>query len=100
MYNHIRITKGEEWKTAFRIKFSHYEYLVMLFRLTNAPASFKRFIKEVLHKYLHLFVIVYLDDILIFSITLEEHVEYISKVLQELQGAKIKLKLKKYEFHV
>jgi hypothetical protein len=53
----------------------------MLFGLTNAPASFKRFIKEVLHKYLHLFMIVYLDDILIFSKEREQHVEHITSVL-------------------
>lgn len=56
---------------AFRTKFGYYKYLVMLFGLTNAPALFKRFIKEVLRKYLHLFMIVYLDDILIFSETKE-----------------------------
>jgi hypothetical protein len=77
-YNHIRITDGDEWKTAFRTKFGHFEYLVMLFRLTNAPTSFQRFINEVLQEYLHSFVIVYLDDILIFSKKEEEHVEHVS----------------------
>jgi hypothetical protein len=99
-YNHIRIAKGEEWKTAFRIKFSHFEYLVMPFGLTNAPASFQRFINEALQEYLHLFIIAYLDDILIFSKEREEHVEYINKVLEKLQEAKLKLKLKKCKFHV
>ncbi|GFF57017.1 gag-pol polyprotein [Aspergillus lentulus] len=80
-YNHLRIAEGEEWKTAFRTKFGHYEYLVMPFGLTNAPASFERFIEEVLRKYLHLFVIVYLDDILIFSENEEQHVEHVSLVL-------------------
>ena len=63
------------------MKFSYYKYLVILFRLTNILVSFKRFIKEVLHKYLYLFIIVYLDDILIFLIMLEEYIKYISKVL-------------------
>jgi hypothetical protein len=72
----------------------------MLFRLTNIPSLFKRFIKEVLHKVLHQFIVVYLDDILIFSKEKNEHVEHIKEVLQELQKANIKLKLKKCEFHI
>ncbi|KAJ8174656.1 hypothetical protein LV157_008777 [Aspergillus fumigatus] len=99
-YNHIRIAEGEEWKTAFRTKYGHFEYLVMPFGLTNAPASFQRFINEVLQEYLDLFVIAYLDDILIFSKEKEEHVEHVNKVLEKLQKASIKLKLKKCEFHV
>jgi hypothetical protein len=77
-YNHIQIADGDEWKTAFRTKFRHFKYLVMPFGLTNAPASFQRFINKVLQEYLHSFMIVYLDDILIFSKKEEEHVEYVS----------------------
>ena len=82
------------------MKFRYFKYLVMLFRLTNTPALFKRFIKKVLHKVLHCFVVVYLDNILIFSENKEEYIEYIREVLQELQKANIRLKLKKCEFHV
>jgi transposase InsO family protein len=99
-YNHIRIAEGDEWKTAFRTKFGHFEYLVMPFGLTNAPASFQRFINEVLQEYLHSFVIVYLDDILIFSKREEEHVGHVRRILRKLQEVNIKLKLKKCEFHV
>ncbi|KAF7137056.1 hypothetical protein CNMCM5793_006907 [Aspergillus hiratsukae] len=99
-YNHIRIAEGEEWKTAFRTKYGHFEYLVMPFGLTNAPASFQRFIDEVLRKYLHLFVIAYLDDILVFSKDKNEHIEHVNKVLKELQENNIRLKLLKCEFHV
>jgi hypothetical protein len=99
-YNHIRIADGEEWKTAFRTKFGYFKYLVMLFRLTNAPALFQRFINEVLQEYLHSFIIIYLDDILIFSKEKEEHMQHVSKVLKKLQGVNIKLKLKKCEFHI
>lgn len=72
----------------------------MLFRLTNAPALFERFIKKVLHKVLHCFMVVYLDDILIFLENRNKHMEYVKEVLQELQKANIRLKLKKCEFHV
>jgi hypothetical protein len=83
-YNHIRIAEGKEWKTTFRTKFRHFEYLVMPFGLTNAPVLFQRFINEVLQEYLHSFIITYLDDILIFSKEKEEHVQHISKVLKKL----------------
>jgi len=99
-YNRLRIAKGEEWKTAFRTKYGHYEYLVMPFGLTNAPASFQRFINEVFGEHLDIFVIAYLDDILIFSNTLEEHVQHVQMTLQKLENAKLRLKLKKCEFHV
>jgi hypothetical protein len=81
MYNHICIAEGEEWKTAFRTKFRHFKYLVILFRLTNAPALFKRFIEEVLYKVLHCFVVVYLDNILIFSENKNKHIEHVKEVL-------------------
>ena len=99
-YNRLRIKEGDEWKTAFRTKYGHFEYLVMPFGLTNAPASFQRFIFTVLEEYLDVFVIAYLDDILVFSKTEAEHIEHNKKVLQKLREAKVTLKLKKCEFHV
>jgi hypothetical protein len=73
-YNYIQIIEGKEWKTAFRMKFRYFKYLIMLFGLTNAPALFQRFINEILQEYLHSFIITYLDDILIFLKEKEEHV--------------------------
>jgi hypothetical protein len=99
-YYHIRIAEGDEWKTAFRTRYGHYEYLVMPFGLTNAPASFQRRINNVLRQYLDIFVIAYLNDILIYSKTLEEHEEHVIKVLDVLQDAKLRVKLQKSHFHV
>lgn len=99
-YNRLRIKEGDEWKTAFRTKFGHFEYLVMPFGLTNAPATFQRYINSVLSGYIFDFVVAYLDDILIYSKTLEEHVQHVKKVLRRLGDAKLRLKLKKCEFHV
>ena len=99
-YNLIRMAKGEEWKTAFRTKYGLYEYLVMPFGLTNAPASFQRMINNVLRKNLDKFVVVYLDDILIFSETEEEHQKHVHEVLQTLQDAKLLVDPEKSIFHV
>jgi len=99
-YNQIRIKEGDEWKTAFRTKYGHFEYLVMPFGLTNAPATFQRFINEILGEHLDVFVVAYLDDILIFSQTKEQHMEHVKTVLEKLHHAKLRLRLKKCEFHV
>jgi reverse transcriptase-like protein/integrase-like protein/chromodomain-containing protein/aspartyl protease len=98
-YNLIRMKKGHEWMTAFRTKFGLFEYLVMPFGLTNAPATFQRMINNVLREYLDIFVVVYLDDILIFSENLEEHKEHVHKVLQALQNAKLLVEPEKSKFH-
>jgi hypothetical protein len=67
VYHWIRIKRGDEWKTAFQTRYGHYEYLVMLFGLTNASATFQSYIYDALKGLIDDFVIVYLDDILIYS---------------------------------
>ncbi|KAM5346020.1 hypothetical protein ACJ41O_001493 [Fusarium nematophilum] len=98
-YNLIRIKEGHEWKTAFRTKYGLFEYLVMPFGLTNAPAAFQRMINNVLREHLDIFVVCYLDDILIFSDTEEEHTEHVHKVLQTLQNANLLVEPEKSKFH-
>ena len=80
-YYRIRMKEGEEWKTAFRTRWGHYEYQVMPFGLTNAPASFQELINDTLREYLDTFVLAYLDDILIFSTDYKQHVQYVWIVL-------------------
>lgn len=98
-YNLIRIKEGEKWKTAFRTRREHYKYLVMPFGLTNAPATFQTIINHVFRECLDIFVVIYLDDILVFSKTLEEHKQHVHTVLQKLQDAKLLIEPEKCLFY-
>ena len=98
-YNLIRMKAGEEWKTAFRTRYGHYEYTVMPFGLTNAPATCQEMINDALRQYLDIFVIAYLDDILVFSKTMELHVDHVITVLKCLDERDLRLKPEKCEFH-
>jgi len=99
-YNLVRIKKGDEYKTAFRTRYGHYEYLVMPFGLKNAPATFQHFINDVLGEYLDDFVISYIDDILIYSKTIKDHHNHVRKVLKKLLDNDLYVKLEKCEFDV
>jgi hypothetical protein len=92
-YHRLRIASGNEWKTAFRTRYGHYEYTVVPFGLVNAPAAFQGHINTVLRKFFDLFCIAYLDDIVIYSNSLEEHEEHVRLVLVKLQEAGLYLKL-------
>ncbi|KAI4805924.1 hypothetical protein KUCAC02_010517 [Chaenocephalus aceratus] len=98
-YHLVRIREGDEWKTAFNTPRGHFEYLVMPFGLTNAPGVFQAMINDVLRDMLNRFVFVYLDDILIFSRTLQEHVQHVRLVLQRLLENRLYVKAEKCEFH-
>lgn len=99
-YHRIRIHEGDEWKTAFRTRYGHFEYQVMPFGLTNAPGSFQGLINDVLREYLDQFVVVYLDDILIFSNDPTSHQEHVKLVLEKLRSAGLFAKAEKCEFDV
>ena len=99
-YYHLRIAEGEEWKTAFRIRYGHFEYQVMPFGLTNAPGSFQHFINDTLREFLDLFCTAFLDDILIYSDSQEENKKHTRQVLERLAEVGIHLKPEKCMFHV
>ncbi|KAK4695939.1 hypothetical protein P7C70_g8461, partial [Phenoliferia sp. Uapishka_3] len=98
-YHHIRIADGEEWKTAFRTRYGHYEYQVMPFGLTNAPALFQNFMNDVFAPFLDRFVVVYIDDILVYSDTLEEHQIHVRQVLEKMRENGLYANAKKCSFH-
>ncbi len=80
----IEIEEGDKVKTAFSTSWGHYEYNVMPFRLKGASATFQHLIIKVLRPYLYDFIMVYLDDIIIFSQTMDEHLQHMRKVLETL----------------
>ncbi|MBW0479424.1 hypothetical protein O181_019139 [Austropuccinia psidii MF-1] len=84
-YSLLRIKEGDEHLTAFRTKYGSYEYLFMPFGLTNGPASFQNLVNDIFADLLDILVVVYLDDIMVFSFFWEEHVKHVASVLQRLR---------------
>ena len=99
-YHRMRIKEGDEWKTAFQTRYGHFEYQVMPFGLTNAPGSFQGYVNKILAEKLDIFVIVYLDDILIYTEDPgKAHVEAVRWVLDVLRKYGLYANLKKCRFH-
>ena len=92
--------EGDEWKTAFRTRYGHFEYLVMPMGLTNAPATFQNMMNEVLREFIDDGVVCYIDDILIYSRNEEEHCELVERVLRRLMEHGLAAEIDKCFFHV
>ena len=97
-YHQVRVKEEDIPKTAFRTRYGHYEFLVMSFKLTNAPSIFMDTMNKVFHNYLDQFTVVFIDDILIYSKTPKEHGEHLWKALERLRRDQLYAKLKKCEF--
>ncbi|XP_073446703.1 LOW QUALITY PROTEIN: uncharacterized protein [Dendrobates tinctorius] len=97
-YNLVRIRSGDEWKTAFNTPLGHFEYLVMPFGLSNAPAVFQHFVNDIFRDICGVYVVVYLDDILIYSADPVTHAQHVRSVLQRLRKNSLYAKLEKCVF--
>ncbi|KAA0037806.1 DNA/RNA polymerases superfamily protein [Cucumis melo var. makuwa] len=97
-YHQLKVRESDIAKTAFRTRYGHYEFRVMPFGLTNAPAVFMDLMNRIFHRYLDQFVIVFIDDILVYSIDRESHEEHLRIVLQTLREKQLYAKFSKCEF--
>jgi len=95
----VRIREGDEWKTTFRTRYGSYEWLVMPFGLTNAPAAFQHFVNTIFADMIDVCVVVYLDDILIYSIDLDHHVQHVKEVFRRLHTNRLFCAPDKCEWH-
>eukprot|EP00253_Pinus_taeda_P012980 PITA_12980 len=98
-YHQIRIKDEDIAKTAFRTRYGHYEFVVLPFGLTNAPATFMCLMNTVFHQYLDKFVLIFIDDILIYSRNIKEHEEHLRIVLQTLREHQLYGKFSKCDFY-
>ena len=99
-FHRIRLTKNAEDLTTFRTRYGSFKYKVMPFGLTNGPATFQRFMNDILRECMDEYAIAFVDDILIYSQTLEEHQRHVREVLSRLRKAGLQVALSKCEFSV
>jgi len=91
----VCIADGDEWKTAFRTCYESFEWSVMPFSLTNAPAAFQRFMNNIFSELLDVCIVIYLDDILIYSNNISKHHQHVKEVLKHLCKAGLYAKAEK-----
>jgi hypothetical protein len=100
VFHRIKIRKENEWKTTFKYRFDHYQYKMMFFELTNSSITFQVYINKTMHSYLDLFVLMYINDLLMFFSSTEKHIEHVKLMLQRLRKFNLYFKLSKCSFHV
>ncbi len=100
IYHRLRIQHEDEWKTTFHTHYNHFKYMIMSFNLINAFIIFHTYINKILTEFLNDFCIVYLNDILIFSIKKTDHINHVKQILERLRKFKLYASLKKCEFFI
>ena len=98
-YNLIQIKEGDKWKTAFHTRYGLFEYKVMPFGLANAPATFQNIMNEIFRYMIDFGVVIYLDDILIYTENEQDHVVLVKRVLERLQEHQLAIAPDKCEWH-
>jgi len=81
----VHIAKGDEWKTVFHTRYGSFKWLMMPFGLSNAPSAFQHFINDIFSDLLDISVVIYLDDILIYSDNMDDHKKHVKEVLRRLR---------------
>jgi hypothetical protein len=97
-YHQLKVKEADIPKTTIRTRYGHYEFLVMPFGVTNAPSVFMDLMNKIFHEYLDRFIVLFIDDILVYSSNHEDHGEHLKTVLGILREKKLFAKLKKWEF--
>ena len=98
-FNKIRMAENEKWKTAFRIRYGFFEFLIMNFGFCGAPSAFQNYINDILHEHLDIFCSAYIDDIFIYNKSKKKHARHIRLIFQKFQKAGLQLDIDKCEFY-
>ncbi len=100
VFHRIKVRKENEWKTTFKCRFDHYQYRMMFFELANSSITFQIYVNKTMHLYLDLFVLMYINDLLMFFSSTEKHIKHVKLMLQRLRKFNLYFKLSKCSFHV
>ena len=100
VFNKLQMTYENEWKIAFQTRYDLYEYNVLLFKLTNESSSFQNFINDILHDFLNVFCIAYMNDILIYSNSKKKHTQHVYQILKRLKVVELQIDIEKCKFSI
>jgi len=100
VFNKLRMIYENEWKIAFQTRYDLYEYKILLFKLINESSLFQNFINDILHDFLNVFCITYMNNILIYSNSTKKHTQHVHQILKRLKVMKLQIDIKKCEFSV